>query len=348
MQLEPRLVSRRLSVNDFASLYLLHGEEAYMIDEMLALMKEKIMGDGGLADFNLSTFYATDTEVETISDTIQTLPMMAPRRLVIVRQAEDFSASDLEKLTPLIEKPVDTTTAVFVATKIDMRKKFFKAFDQKGIIAKFQKPFDNQIIPWIHQIAKKHGKTLTHDAAELIKECVGAHLTDINNEIAKASQFYPPSQTELGVEDLKAIVSRTRVDNVFQLVNCMGERDAANSFIHLANLLDHGENEIAVLTMIIRHYRILILCSEGLKEGLTPTQIASRVGVHGFFIKDYINQGRSQNLKDLQKIYTILLDTDRALKSNPLSSHLWLENLVLQACNLGSDSKQQPKISPSL
>lgn len=332
MQLEPRLVTHRLSNMEFAPLYLLHGEETFMIDEMVGLMREKIMGADGLSDFNLNTFYASDCDVENIIDAVSTLPMMAPRRLVFIKQAEDLSAAEQEKLMSLIERPVDTTTAVFVATKIDMRKKFFKTFDQNGVIVKFQKPFENQLMPWIHHIAKKHGKTLTAPAAEFVKECVGAHLTDINNELAKAAQFVPTTQTELDVSDLKNIISRTRVDSVFQLVNCLGQGDAANSFVHLANLLDHGENEIAVLTMVTRHYRILLLCVEGLKEGLSPAQIASRVGVHGFFIKDYIQQAKGQNIKNLQKTYSVLLDTDRALKSNPLSSHLWLENLVVQAC----------------
>lgn len=329
--LDPKVVNQKLSLGQFAPLYLLHGDETFMIDEMLAIFKEKAIGDG-LSDFNLNTFYASDVEVETILDTAQTLPMMAPRRLVLVKQAEDFTAAELEKLTPLIESPVDTTTIVFVANKVDMRKKFFKLFDQNGVVVKFQKPFENQLAPWIHHIAKKHGITLTPQAVELVRECVGAHLSDINNELAKAVQFVGDSKKLLDVEDLKNVISRTRVDSVFQLVNSMGGGDAASALTCLANLLDNGENEIAVLTMIIRHYRILLLCNEGLREGLSAPQIASRVGVHGFFIKDYIQQARSQNVKNLERIYAILLDTDRALKSNPLASHIWLENLILQSC----------------
>ncbi len=112
----------------------------------------------------------------------------------------------------------------------------------------------------------------------------------------------------------------------------MGRRDCADSFMHLAHLLDGGQNEIGVLALTIRHFRILLLCQEALKEGLSQSQIATRVGVHGFFIKEYIEQAKLQDSKQLLQIYDILLDTDRALKSNPLSSHLWLENLVLQAC----------------
>ncbi len=337
MQVEPRVIQTELQERNFRMLYLLHGEEIFMIDEILTLLKEKVSGPGGpmegLSDFNLNTFYASDCEVETVLDTVQTLPMMSSRRLVILKQAESFSASELEKLTPIIESPVDTTIFVMVATKIDMRKKFFKLFDQNGAVLKFVRPFDNQLLPWIHHIAKKHGKTLSADAAEYVKQCVGAHLSDINNELAKAAQYLGDCKQVIEIDDLRNIISRTRVESVFEFVNCLGTGDAANSLTNLAHLLDSGENEIGVLTMIIRHYRILMLCHEGLREGLSPSQISSRVGVHGFFIKDYLTQARGMNAKTLKKIYSLLLDTDRALKSNPLSSHIWLENLVLQACN---------------
>jgi DNA polymerase-3 subunit delta len=226
---------------------------------------------------------------------------------------------------------VDTTIFVLVGLKADMRKKFFKTFESKGKVFKFQKFFAGQINPWIEHIAKKHGLKLSLEAIEILKEWVGLNLTEINNEMAKLAQFLG-DRKDVTIDDIKKIVSLTRVETVFELVNCMGRGDPAGSFTSLAHLLESGQNEVGVLAMTIRHFRILLLCQEALKEGLSSGQIASRVGIHSFFIKEYIDQAREQDSKQLLHIYDILLDTDRALKSNPLSSHLWLENLVLQAC----------------
>lgn len=329
-----RELRSQLDSSQVRSLYFLHGEETFIIDELVSLIRDKVLKDG-LPDFNLNIFYAGDTKAESICDAVETLPMMAARRLVVVKQAEDFNASELELFMPLIENPVSTTALVFVASKVDMRKKFFKMFENKGVMVKVQRPYENQITPWIQYIAKKHQKTLTPQAVDVLKEWVGLSLMDINNELAKVSS-YVGERKVIDVDDLTAVVSKVRVNTVFELVNCMGNGDCANSFMHLAHLLDHGQNEIGVLTMIIRHFRILMLCQEALKEGLSQAQIASRVGVHGFFVREYIEQARRQDMKHLLQVYDVLLDTDRALKSNPLSSHLWLENLVLQACRKSS------------
>jgi DNA polymerase-3 subunit delta len=328
--LDNRNLTSQFEKGQFDPLYLFIGEETFMIDEALATLREKGLGDG-LADFNLNIFYASDCDIQQVVDAVQTLPMMASKRIVILKQAQDLSANELETLTPVIENPVDSTIFVLVGTKADMRKKFFKLLEAKGEVVKFQRPFENQLTPWVHYIAKKHDKILDDDAVEILKESIGPNLTEINNEMAKLAQ-YSGDRKKIMVEDIKQVVSQTRVQTVFELVNAMGRGDCAASFMHLAHLLDHGQNEIGVLAMTIRHFRILLLCQEALKEGLSQAQIGSRVGVHGFFIKDYIEQAKLQSPKQIIQIYDVLLDTDRALKSNPLSSHLWLENLVLQAC----------------
>ena len=331
MAIDPKQLAAEMDRGKISPLYFFFGEETFIIDEALEKLRAKVLSEG-LSDFNLNIFYGGDSSPDNICDAVETFPMMAQRRLVIVKQAEDFSAKELERLAVLVDKPVETTTLVFVATKVDMRKKFFKSFDSKGTMVKFAKPFENQMAPWIQYIAAKFDKQLSPEATEVMKESVGTNLIDIKNELCKVAQFVGDGVQEITVDHIRAVVGRTRVDTVFELANNMGMRDCANSLQLLANLLDNGQNEIAVLSLIIRHYRILLLCQEALKEGLSQPQIAARVGVHGFYIKEYIEQARKQDQKHLLEIFDILLDTDRALKSNPLSSHLWLENLILQSC----------------
>jgi DNA polymerase-3 subunit delta len=56
------------------------------------------------------------------------------------------------------------------------------------------------------------------------------------------------------------------------------------------------------------------------------------VGVPGFFMRQYVDQSRHWRKEKLEETYSNLLETDRALKSSPVSSAIWLENFILKSC----------------
>jgi DNA polymerase III subunit delta len=100
----------------------------------------------------------------------------------------------------------------------------------------------------------------------------------------------------------------------------------------LANLLDHGQNEVGVLALISRHIRILKTVSDGLGEGLSGQRLGAKAGVSTYFLRQYTEQARKWNDHKIDRAFRALLDTDRALKSSPVASHIWLENFIIQTC----------------
>jgi DNA polymerase-3 subunit delta len=311
-------------------LYYLYGDESFLIDESLAALETKALGDG-LRDFNLTSFYGDEAEMSAIRDAVETLPMMAQVRVVVVKNAHELSDKDWEELAPVIDNPVSTTALICVGTKLDKRKKYSKRFIEKGIVVEFKRPYDNQIPDWIRLICKKQGLILGSEAVELMHQLVGSNLSDIHAETLKLAQFVG-ERKKVTNEDVLSVVSHVRIDSVFDLTDAIGQGDRARALLCLANLLDHGQNEVGVLALISRHFRILKLVSDGLKEGLTGPKLAGRAGVSPYFLKSYSDQARRWNERKIENTFQALLDTDRALKSYPVSSHIWLENFIVQTC----------------
>lgn len=251
---------------------------------------------------------------------------------MIVKDAQDLSDKDWDALAPLVEDPVPTTALVCVATKVDKRKKFIKAFMQKGVVVEFKRPFDNQIPDWIRSISKKYGLILSADAVSTMHQLVGSNLQDIDGEMLKLSQYMGETK-KVSTEDVLKVVSRLRIDSVFDLTEAIGRNDRARALTCLANLLDHGQNEVGVLALISRHVRILKLVADGLHEGLSGAKLASRAGVSPYFLKSYVDQARAWSDRKIEHTFQALVDTDRALKSSPVASHIWLENFVVQTCS---------------
>lgn len=328
---DERKFNESLAQGQTQPLYLLFGEEVYLLNEAVNGLMRVALGEG-LSDFNLNIFYGQDATAGQVRDAVETLPMMAQRRVVVLKEGQDFSDRDLEELLPVVHQPVESTTFIVVNTKVDKRKRFFKDFQKTGVVVEFRKPFEEQIPAWIKYIGQKHGLMIGEAEAQMLHQMVGSTLLSLDNEVRKLSQ-YLGERKKVTVEDIQKVVSHARVDSVFDLANAIGERDQVSALVCLANLLDHGQNEVGALTLITRHVRILGLIQQGIKDGLGGAKLSAKAGVPQFFLKRYVEQSRSWSPQKIENTYQALLDTDRALKSSPVSSHIWLENFIIRTCS---------------
>src|SRR4051812_34319087 len=124
---------KQIASGDTAPLYLLVGADDVEKSAMAAELAEMV--DEGLRAFNLDRFYGGDVKMDTLLDAANTLPMMVPRRVVIVLEAERLlipkreskaSEEDLARLEAFLKKPPRETSVVFVAGSLDMRRRIVK------------------------------------------------------------------------------------------------------------------------------------------------------------------------------------------------------------------------------
>jgi DNA polymerase III subunit delta len=312
------------------NMYLIYGEEEYLAGEALEIIEKTFVSEA-TRDFNYDVFYAKDTPTSQILDVAETLPMMTPQRVVVVKNIDRWNESDWDLFAPYIDNPSESTLMVFIAKSLDKRKKNHKKLLEKSESVECKKPYDNQIPSWIHFIAQKMNVAMDADAISLLHQFVGSSLSDIQSEMQKLAQFVG-DRNEIGVKDVMDVVSKIKVQSVFDLSRAIGENDKARALLCLSQLLSHGQSEVGILTLVARHVRILRSVKKAQKDGVRGSQLASQVGVSPYFLAEYESQARDWNEKKIERTFKALLDTDRALKSSPLSSHIWLENFVIQTC----------------
>ncbi len=325
-----RQLQQNLETREFPSLTLIYGEEEFLVAESLKLIRQKITEEAS-KDFNSDQFFAGSDAAVKVKDTAELLPMMASRRLVIFRDVEKLKDKDWNILTDILENPVSSTCLVLVANSVDKRKKFFKLCAKNGQIIELRRPYENQIPVWISYIAYNHELNLNKSAINLLHQIVGNQLTDINGEMLKLKQ-YVGDKKGISEEDILKVVSRLRIDSVFDLTEAIGKKDKIKALTVLANLLDHGQNEMATLALILRHIRILGALKAGVEEGLRGAKLCAKVGVPSFFLQKYLYQCEKWSLDQLSHTVHALHETDKAIKTSPVSSHIWLENFILKTC----------------
>ncbi len=331
MTLDLRRLQQRLENNPPGSLYLLIGEETFLVQEALQLLKNKSV-DASMIDFNCDVFDASETDAGQVKDAAESLPMMSQRRFVAFRGVDALKDKDWETLFPLIDNPVDSTTFVLTCDALDKRKKAFKKLNEAAIVVELKRPYDNQVADWIEYLAFRQNLKVAREAAQLLKQFVGTNLTELNNEITKLKD-YLGERTVIEPKDVLQVVSQTRVDRIFDLTDAIGRRDRATALHSLANLLEHGQSEVGILAMITRHFRILGQLKEGQREGLNGTRLSTKAGIPQFLLTQYLEQIRLWDESKIERTFNVLQDTDRALKSSSVPPHVWLENFVLKTCS---------------
>lgn len=321
-----RQLQMALSKSDPENVYTLFGEEIFLVDECLKLLKQKTV-DEDLADFNFNQYYATETKPSQVRDLVETLPMMSPRRVVFYKQAHVLKEKDWEVLYPILENPIESCVFVLVADKLDKRKKSYKKL-QKQTLIELKKPYDNQVSSWVQYIGTLHDLQINSAEAGLIFQLVGNNLTEINNEVQKLKQFLG-GKTQPTSKDILAVVSRARVDSVFDLTDAIGGGQKIKAFECLKNLIEHGQSEVGIVMLIARHIRLIKKVKALAEKRATAQQISQSVGVPPFFVKKYMAQTRVWNDKKLSHAFCVLHDTDKKLKSVNLSSHILLQDCIL-------------------
>lgn len=320
-----------LERGQLAPIYFLFGEEPYLLNQSVERFKYAVLTEGAV-DFNYSLFYASDADIVAVKDAVETLPMMAAKRLIIIKEAQELTDKEWTELESLIESPVESSVFVILASRIDKRKKQIRQLLDKADCVEFKKPYENQIPSWVNYIAQSLGLTISNDGIHLLHKLVGNHLTEIEAELKKLGE-YVGGQRRIEMQDVAQAVSRSKEENVFDFTKAIGENDRVKALEHLVHLLDQGQNEIGIVSLVARHVRILLTLKRGTEEGLHGAKLAHFAQVPPYFLENYLDQSRLWTVKKLEQTLVVLSETDKALKSSPLSSHIWLENMVLKTCS---------------
>ncbi|BCR05112.1 DNA polymerase III subunit delta [Desulfuromonas versatilis] len=323
----PTELKRAIQARKIPELLFLYGEEGFYLDKAVQTIREALVA-ADTRDFNFSLYHGKTLQAEAVLDTARTLPVLASHRLVLIKDAQEIPAAQLEAFIPYLKDPVAETCLTFVGDKIDGRKKFFQEFKKHGALVEFKKLYENQIPAFVQEQARERQRSFTEDALALFCRRVGSNLQEVHGELGKLFD-YLGAKTLVDTADVAAIVSDTRVDSIFDLTNVLGRRDAAEGLRLLGRLLDEGVAPLLILNMMVRHFRQLWKTRELVEQGVPHRDLARRVGVNPYFIDGLVRQCKSFGPRQYPVFFDIFLAADLALKSSGAHPSAVLENLVL-------------------
>ncbi|MDR1989406.1 MAG: DNA polymerase III subunit delta [Acidobacteriaceae bacterium] len=255
MTATPAQVRRQIASGETAPIYLLLGEDEVEKSGLAHEFEELI--EEGLRAFNVERVHAGDitsgdrlvNAVGGLIDAARTLPMMAPRRLVIVLQAEgllvpkresEAATRALDELETLFKQPETLTTLVLVATSLDRRSRMFKLLAKQATVVECGVVEDQADAErWIRNRVAAAGVQIDPAGARLLAERAGTDVKRLRNDVDRLL-LYALGQKSISLADAREIAGPASLQDEWAMTNAIESGDGATALRQLALMLESG------------------------------------------------------------------------------------------------------------
>jgi DNA polymerase III delta subunit len=279
----PAEVRKQIAAGSTGPLYLLEGDD-FQSRHDLAIEFATLV-DEGLQAFNVESIHANDASTAGARDqmlsailvTARTLPMMAPRRVVIVHDAERLlsprkgkdesdeaevradaggkrrraSTTPAEDLEAYLQAPEALTTLVFVAGPLDANRRLVKLLRKHAAIVDCGS-LDSvaDAAKWIRTRLEKDEMTIEPAALNLLVNSTGLSLSRIRAEIDKLVLYATGESaiTAAHVRDL--VIPQTEPGEDFALGKAIWNSNAKEALHEITAQLEEGAQPVMVLGQI--------------------------------------------------------------------------------------------------
>ncbi len=314
-RLKPSGARKQIQGGTLEPLYLITGDDQAEKTGLVTAFNDVVEPD--LRAFNVERVYGGEIEVQALLDTARILPMLAPRRIIIVMQADrlfvpkrqsEQAERDLEALEAYVKTPEPATTMVFVADAFDKRRKLSKALVQHAVWIECGGLEDAaEAMQWIRARAAEQAMTIEPAAAALLLERAGLNVARLRAEIERACLF-AAGRSSLTAADVAEVAGAATPQDDWAMVNAIRDGTTAAALRELALLVDAGAIPLVILGQL-------------------------RSFVERAHLRDRWHANRPPMSADAQgRAFDALLRTDLALKTSAGDPQVLLERLVVELC----------------
>ena len=240
-------LKKQIAAGETGPLYLLLGDDDSEKSAAAAEFAEMV--DEGLRAFSVDRLFGGEIKADDLFDAAATLPMMAPRRIVIVFDAERLlipkregkaAEAEQERLEAFVKKPPGHATVVFVCGPLDKRRRIVNLLVKEAQVVDcgtIADPADAE--RWVRARAERDKVPLDTAAVRALVERAGADIVRLRGGLERVA-LYAMGQPRITADDVKQVVPATGEAADFGIANAIRENDTAEALRELTLALEGG------------------------------------------------------------------------------------------------------------
>lgn len=320
--MDVKILQKDIDSGALKRVYLLYGEERYLVShyaEALGKEFDKDIFEGAIPTAQI--ILAADA-----------FPFLAEKRAVYVRDSRLFSTgrkTDTDAMADYIPSIPEETVLIFVENEIDKRTRLYKKVAEIGRAVECTPLSPPDLSKWVANRFRKKEKTISPAVTEQLMRSAAHNMTALVSEIDKLAA-YVGQRPSITSEDINYLCNPTLMTRVFDLLAAMGKGNVGQALTLYANMLHMKEQPLMILAMLIRQFRILLLCKEAQGKKYAKADMAKAFGLRPFMVDEALVQARRYSTERLLGALEDCLDTDVRIKTGRMEGDMGVELLVIK------------------
>jgi DNA polymerase-3 subunit delta len=309
--------------------FFFHGDAGKLRDEAARKLADAAL-EPATRDFNFDTYRGADVAPESLAAALAMAPMMAPRRVVLLQQAERLTPKGCKVVEDVLEKlPSDLTLIVTATIPERSKKAFYKRLKDGALSIEWSAPREAEVPGWlIERAERRYGVGLAADAAAALGAAVGTDPGLLDAELAKLAGV--ASDGEVDLEKVRELVPNVRDVNRWAWFDVVGGRDYIEALGQLPGLLaSPSESAVGLLNGLVEQHLFLGIAVEG--GAGRVGEVLAQVGKPylKWKARAWAGQARSWTPGEIDRALELLLEADRQAKTGHADLAV-LEGLLLR------------------
>jgi len=336
-----KLLKDDISGGQIKNLYIFHGEEKYLLEHYLGMLKSKLV-DPAMEQFNSIVLDGKGLKIDVLTDAVEGLPMFSEHKLVVVRDFDLYHADESQReiLTSLISDIPESTCLVFVYDliefKADSRQKLHKAVIKSGRIIEFPKQETGDLITWLKRRFRALNKSIESSDAEYMLFICGKLMQPLTLEVEKVAAY--AKSDRISRSDIDAVCSPVLDAVMYSMTDAVVEQRYGDAIKLLRDLITMKNEPIVLLAALGKQLRNLLCTCIALESGSAESFLRQELGInYPFIIQKTIGNARKLSFEWCSKAVQLCAECDYQMKTTGEDRGQLLEFLILRLSQLMND-----------
>lgn len=334
-------LEKELKSNILNGVYLLYGEEIFLLESSLKKMK-KLFGETILG---INYIQIDDTNVEELISNIETPAFGFEKKLVIVKNSGIFKKEGKRanaKLKELkekvfeyfknnIEEIQENNIVIFIEEDAE-KNSLYKLIEKQGKICSFEKQTPTQIIARLKAIFKAYKVNVEDNTLKYLIETCGTSMQELINESRKLIEYAGENET-VNKSDVDLLCIKEVDAVIFTLTDSLGKKDIKGALETLNNLIYNKEPVQKILITLYNHFKKIYFTKLALEEKKDIVQVLNLKPNQIFLVNKYKVQANYFSKQELENIINELILLDKNSKIGLIDLNIGLEAILSRYCS---------------